>query len=181
MEEVSVLSHEEKLEGPNTNRDLRRSALLEMSFFDSKEGPGRETTRTKGKPVAIPERQTKGRKGKTVALIRGPGRSSAEESVNRLSTAEYTASIAELHKQKQALKQAMRNWEVEFEEKNGGLVPTHHDKRENEQYRDMKVLANRHLHPATHPTLPYPARPTLPHSTSPTPPHPPHPGACQTS
>ena len=51
-----------------------------------------------------------------------------------------------LQAEKRKLKQAMRRWEQEFEEANGGLVPTHEDKKRDERYGQLKGQAKKLEH-----------------------------------
>ena len=51
------------------------------------------------------------------------------------------ASADALLVQKHALKHAMREWEHAFEEANGGLVPTHEDKKHDARYTELKTQA----------------------------------------
>ena len=49
--------------------------------------------------------------------------------------------VLELHGIKRELKTSLRRWEREWESLNGGLVPTHHDKRADRRYCDLKRQA----------------------------------------
>ena len=45
------------------------------------------------------------------------------------------STVSGLQQEKAALKRAMRQWERDYEERNGGLVPTHYDKKDDPAYR----------------------------------------------
>lgn len=51
--------------------------------------------------------------------------------------------VLHLHSMKQQLKASMKQWEREWEKLHGGLVPTHHDKKEDLRYRGLKEKALR--------------------------------------
>ena len=51
------------------------------------------------------------------------------------------SSLSALHERKQQLKLELRAWERAYEEENGGLVATHHDKKEDERYKVLKAQA----------------------------------------
>ena len=51
------------------------------------------------------------------------------------------ASVASLIAQKRKAKAAMQAWELRYEEKNDGLVPTHHDKKADATYCELKAKA----------------------------------------
>ena len=45
--------------------------------------------------------------------------------------------------EKREIKHQMHKWEREYEEKNDGLVPTHHDKKEDPTYNELKARARK--------------------------------------
>lgn len=45
------------------------------------------------------------------------------------------------HEQKRQLKKQIRQWEIEFEESHGGLIPTHEDKKHDAKYLQIKAQA----------------------------------------
>ena len=47
-------------------------------------------------------------------------------------------SVATLTVQKRKIKAEMHAWELAYQEKNGGLVPTHQDKKESPRYHELK-------------------------------------------
>lgn len=57
--------------------------------------------------------------------------------------AERTSGVSDEdgHEQKRALKKALKQWELEFEEAHGGLVPTHEDKKHDAAYLQIKTRA----------------------------------------
>ena len=52
-----------------------------------------------------------------------------------------SGSLDEIHEEKRALKKALRQWELDFEEAHGGLVPTHEDKKHDPTYLQIKAKA----------------------------------------
>ena len=56
---------------------------------------------------------------------------------------ETLPSSASLHQQKRVLKREMQQWEIDYEEKNTGLVPTHYDKKESPRYSELKARARK--------------------------------------
>jgi hypothetical protein len=70
----------------------------------------------------------------------------AVEAANGRHTVAVDGSVDDLAMQKRALKLAMRRWESDFEEANGGLVPTHEDKKHDQRYGQLKAQAKRVEH-----------------------------------
>ncbi len=52
-------------------------------------------------------------------------------------------SVATLTVQKRKIKAEMHAWELAYQEKNGGLVPTHQDKKESPRYHELKARARK--------------------------------------
>ena len=52
-------------------------------------------------------------------------------------------SVATLTVQKRKIKAEMHAWELAYQEKNGGLVPTHQDKKESPRYHELKERARK--------------------------------------
>ena len=160
---ASPIHNEQKLlvEEPSTcskRTSARRSPA-------SKEAPGRETTTRKWHPKAVlhnpsvsGEQGSKGASDKVTngsppeaqfaphARISRLGSDHDRSSVRRsgrwlegVSDLVHATSLEELFEQKAALKRRMRQWETDYENANGGLVPTHSDKKEDESYRDLKA------------------------------------------
>jgi hypothetical protein len=57
------------------------------------------------------------------------------------SVSQVASSLTALHERKQQLKVELRAWERAYEDDNGGLVATHHDKKEDERYKVLKAQA----------------------------------------
>ena len=56
---------------------------------------------------------------------------------------ETVPSTRTLHEQKRAVKREMQEWEIDYEGKNTGLVPTHYDKKESPRYNELKARARK--------------------------------------